>query len=173
MGAFFVKEPNIKHIVVSLSLSIQQVNQRSSTDVLCIHARPRFPPLHSKYVERNYANVAAKKKSQEKIKAPFKLNNTALTLHILHNLRRQCTLIREAHLRREGAVRHPLGRVPRRRLFHHAVHLFERKTLGLWDEEVRVDERDGTEAAPDEEDFGAEVASVRVDHVGGDDGDDL
>lgn len=101
------------------------------------------------------------------------LDHTALALHILHDLRRQRALIREAHLRGEGAVRHPLGRVPRRGLFHHAVHLFERETLCLRDEEVRVDERGGAEAAPDEEHFGAEVASIRVDHVGGDDGDDL
>ena len=70
-------------------------------------------------------------------------------------------------------MRHPLGRVPRRRLLHHAVDLFERKPFGLGDEEVRVDEAGETEGAPDEENLGAQVAPVRVDHVGRYDCDDL
>ena len=70
-------------------------------------------------------------------------------------------------------MRHPFGRVAGRSLLEHAVDLFEREALGLGDEEVGVDEAADAEGAPDEEDFGAQVAFVCVDHVGGDDCDDL
>ena len=70
-------------------------------------------------------------------------------------------------------ARNPLRRSARAGLLHHLVNLFEGKTLRLWDEEVGVHEGAGAEAAPDEEDGGAQVGLVGVDHVGGDDGDDL
>lgn len=70
-------------------------------------------------------------------------------------------------------MRHPLRRIPRVRLLQHAVDLFEGQALGFGDEHVGVDEAADAEGAPDEEDFGAEVALVRVDHVGGYDADDL
>ena len=70
-------------------------------------------------------------------------------------------------------MRNPFGRIPRRAFFHHAIYLFEGKAFCFRDEEVGVDEGGEAEGAPDEEDFGAEVASVCVDHVGGYDRDDL
>lgn len=79
----------------------------------------------------------------------------------------------ETHLASEGGVGLPLGRSARGGLLHHLVDLLEGETLGLGDEEVGVDECAGAESTPDEEDLGAQVALVRVDHVGGDDGDDL
>lgn len=58
------------------------------------------------------------------------------------------------------------------RLLEHAVDLLKGETLGLRDEEVAVDEANGAEGAPDEEDLGAKVALVLADHVGSDDRDD-
>ena len=42
--------------------------------------------------------------------------------------------------------------------------------LGFWDQEVRVDQAAEAKATPDEEDLSTKVALVRVDHVGGNDG---
>ncbi len=70
-------------------------------------------------------------------------------------------------------MRYPLGRLPGCSLLHHTVHLFKRETLGFRDQQIGVEETGGAEGAPDEEDFGAEVAFVLVDHVGGDDCNDL
>lgn len=81
-------------------------------------------------------------------------------------------LVCETHLVREGGVRGPLGRSARGGLLHHLVDLLQGQALGLRDEEVGVDKGAGTEGAPDKEDLRAQVALVRVDHVGGDDGDD-
>ena len=103
----------------------------------------------------------------------MQLNNRAPALHIFHNLRGQSALVRETHLRSKGAVRHPFAGVARCSLLQHAVDLFEGEALGFRDEDVGVQEAADAEGAPDEEDFGAEVAFVRVDHVGGDDCDDL
>ena len=81
-------------------------------------------------------------------------------------------LLRHAHLSGKGGVRGPLGRGAGAALGKHLVDLLEGEALGLGDEEVRVDEADRAEAAPDVKDLGAEVALVLVHHVGGDDGDD-
>ena len=102
-----------------------------------------------------------------------KSDDAPLSLHILHNLRCESALVRETHLGREGGVWDPFGRVTGRRLLQHAIDLFERETLGLGNEHVGVDETADAEGTPDEEDFGAQVALVIVDHVGGDDCDDL
>ena len=82
------------------------------------------------------------------------------------------SLLGEAHVGSEGAVGDPLGGVARGGLLEHAVDLLEGEALGLGDEEVAVEEADGAEGAPDEEDLGSEVALVLANHVGGDDGDD-
>lgn len=82
-------------------------------------------------------------------------------------------LVSETHLGGEGAVRLPLGRGTGSGLLHHLVDLLEGETLGLRDEEVGVDKGTGAERSPDEEDLGLEVTLVSVDHVGGDDSDDL
>ena len=100
-------------------------------------------------------------------------DHTSLPLHIGHNLRRQDPLLRNTHVRRKCRMWHPLGRVSWCRLLHHAIHLFEGEAFGLGDQEIGVHEAADAEAAPDEEDFGAEVAFVGVDHVRGDDCDDL
>ncbi len=70
---------------------------------------------------------------------------------------------------------HPLSRRPGRRLFQHAVHLFQGKTLGLGDEHVGVDEAEEAEGAPEEEDLGAEIRVARAvaDQVWRDNSDDL
>jgi len=81
-------------------------------------------------------------------------------------------LLRHAHLRSEGGVRHPLGAGAGSSLGKHLIDLLEGKTLGLRNEDIGIDEGAGAQAAPDEEHLGAEVALVGVDHVGGDDGDD-
>ncbi len=66
----------------------------------------------------------------------------------------------------------PLAAVARGRLLEHAIDLLETETLGLGDQEVRVDEAGGAQAAPEEEDLGAQVAVLGANHVGGDDADD-
>ena len=100
-------------------------------------------------------------------------NNTSPPLHILHNLRRQRPLIRQAHLRRKRRMRDPFRTIPRRRLLQHAIDLFQRQPFRFRNEEIGVEEAADAEGAPDEEDFGAEVAFVSVDHVGGYYCDDL
>lgn len=82
-------------------------------------------------------------------------------------------LLGETHLGRVGGLRLPLGRGTRSGLLHHPVDLLQGETLGFGNQEVSVDAGAGTERAPDEEHLGAEVTLVRVNHVGGDDGDDL
>jgi len=72
----------------------------------------------------------------------------------------------------EGLGGPPLGRSAGSCLFHHLVNLLQCKTLGLGHEEVGVDKGAGTETAPDEEDRRFEVASIGVDHVGSNNGDD-
>ena len=72
----------------------------------------------------------------------------------------------------EGGVRLPLGGSAGGSLLHHLVDLLERETLGLGDEQVGVDEGQGAETAPDEEDGRLHVASVLANHVGGNDGND-
>ena len=69
-------------------------------------------------------------------------------------------------------ARDPLARLARGRLLEHAVDLLERETLGLWDEEVRIDEGTRAEGAPEEEDGRTEVGLVGTDKVRSDDGDD-
>ena len=103
----------------------------------------------------------------------MQLNDRAPALHILHNLRGQSALVRETHFGSESAVGYPFGGVAGCSLLHHAVDLFEGEALGFRDEDVGVHEAADAEGAPDEEDFGAKVAFVGVDHVGGDDCDDL
>jgi len=77
-----------------------------------------------------------------------------------------------AHIAGEGGVRNPLRGGTGRGLLHHAVDLLKRKTLGLRDEEVGVDERAGAETTPDEEDRGAEVTLGGSNHVRCDHSDD-
>ena len=60
-------------------------------------------------------------------------------------------------------MRPPFTRVPGRSLLHHLVDLFKSQTFGFVDEEVGVEESDGTQRTPEEEDFGAEVGFVGVD----------
>ena len=111
------------------------------------HAKPPFLAFQLIDSKKNkkLSNGAAKKVS----------NYTAFPLHIIHNLRRQGSFIRQTHLGGEGGVGHPSGRGPRCSLFHHAVHLFEGEAFGFRDQKVRVDEGDAAKAAPDEEDLGA------------------
>lgn len=72
-----------------------------------------------------------------------------------------------------GVAWAPLGGCTRAGLLHHFVDLLERQALCLGDEEIGVHKGAGAEAAPDEEDGGSQVGFVGVDHVGGDDSDDL
>ena len=72
----------------------------------------------------------------------------------------------------EGGGRLPLGRGAGSGLLHHLVDLLQRQTLGLGDQEVGVDPGSSAETTPDEEDGRLHVATVRSDHVGGDDGND-
>ena len=67
----------------------------------------------------------------------------------------------------------PLAGVPRVGFLQHTIDLFEGKTLGLGDEHIGVDEAANAKGSPDKEDFGAQIALVCVDHVGGDDSDYL
>lgn len=83
-----------------------------------------------------------------------------------------CALLAKTHLTSEGRVRNPLGGSAGSSLLHHLVNLLQSKALGLGNEEVGVDKGTSAKGAPEEEDLGAEVALIRVDHVWGDNGDD-
>lgn len=72
------------------------------------------------------------------------------------------------HLLSKCLRRSPSGRRPRRSLRHHLIYLLQRETLGLWNQEVRIEEATPTETSPNPEHVGPEVAEVRADHVGGD-----
>ena len=91
---------------------------------------------------------------------------------MLNNLRSQSSLLGKTHIRSEGAVWDPLGRVSWRSLLKHAINLLKRETLGLRDEEVGVHEAAKAQASPEEEDLGAEVTVFLAHHVGGDDSND-
>ena len=95
--------------------------------------------------------------------------NLGLSLSVLGNLH---SLLGQSHISSESAVWDPLARVSWRCLLEHAINLLKRQSLGLGDEEVRVDEAGKAEGSPDEEDLGLEVRVLLTDHVGGDDGDD-
>ena len=82
-------------------------------------------------------------------------------------------LLSEAHVSGVGAVWHPLGRFTWSSLLEHAVNLLKGQSLGLGDEEVRVEEAAGAEGAPEKENLGSEVALILTNQVGGDDCDDL
>jgi hypothetical protein len=100
------------------------------------------------------------------------LNSRALALDVADDFGRESAIGSQAHVSGEGGMWLPPGGGAGSGLLEHAIDLFEGQTLGLWDEEEGVDEGDGAEAAPDEEDLGAQIALVGADHVGGDDGDD-
>lgn len=74
----------------------------------------------------------------------------------------------QTHLLSKGLCWSPSGRRPRRSLCHHLVYLFQRETLGLWNQKVRIEEAQPTETSPNPEYVGPEVAEGRADHVGGD-----
>lgn len=82
-------------------------------------------------------------------------------------------LLANAHGLGESDSGLPLGRGTWGRLLHHLVNLFQGQTLSLRNDEVRVDERNGAKAAPDKEDRRFKVALIFVNHVGGDDSNDL
>lgn len=63
------------------------------------------------------------------------------------------TLGRQAHILREGGMRHPFGRVPSVGLFQHAVNLFEGEAFHFGDEEVGEHYSDAAQGAPEEEDW--------------------
>lgn len=67
---------------------------------------------------------------------------------------------------------HPLSRVTWSRLLHHSVDLLKRKTLGLRNQEVSVDERSRAETTPDEEDGRSEVTLGLANHIWGNDRND-
>jgi hypothetical protein len=66
-------------------------------------------------------------------------------------------LISHSHLRSISAVRHPLSTRHWSSLLQHSVDLLKSKTLGLWDQEIRVDEAESAERSPQEEDLWAEI----------------
>jgi len=83
-------------------------------------------------------------------------------------------LCNDTHVGSVCGVRNPLGGCAWGGLFQHAVDLLEGETLGLGDEDVRVDDAAEAEAVPEPEDLGTEVGiSVgSADEVGSDNGDD-
>ena len=70
-------------------------------------------------------------------------------------------------------MRDPSTGVPWRGLLQHLIHLFEGQAFRFRHQQIRVDEAGGAEAAPEEENFGFEVALVFANEVGGDYCDDL
>lgn len=66
----------------------------------------------------------------------------------------------------------PAGARARRRLLEHSIDLLQTQPFGLGHKEVRKEDAEGAGGAPDEEDFGLEIALVRVHHVRCDFADD-
>jgi hypothetical protein len=97
----------------------------------------------------------------------------SLSSNICDDLWVQNTLLVDAHIGGEGGSWGPFRRVAGVGLLQHAVDLLERETLGLGHEEVGVYEGAGAERSPDEEDLRSKVTLVSVDHVWGDNTDDL
>lgn len=63
-------------------------------------------------------------------------------------------------------VRFPSRALPRRDFFHHLIDLLERQAFRLRDEEVRPENAQTAQPAPDEEHFTAQVAVGGVHYVG-------
>jgi len=55
----------------------------------------------------------------------------------------------------------------------HRLNTCRQELTCFRDQEIGIDEAAETEGAPDEEDFGSQVTLVGVDHIGGNDTDDL
>lgn len=85
------------------------------------------------------------------------------------------TLLRQAQLFSESAMRSPFSTIPWGSLLQHLVNLLEGETLHLRDEEVGESHGEDTEGSPDKEDLCSEVgvSFLRSHEVGSDDGDDL
>jgi hypothetical protein len=77
---------------------------------------------------------------------------------MLNSMRR--SLLSQPHLMSISAMWHPLGTRPRRSLFQHSIDLFQRKTLGLRDKEVRINQTQDTERAPKEENLRSKIHSA-------------
>jgi hypothetical protein len=69
----------------------------------------------------------------------------------------RCSLLSHAHLRSVRAMWHPLGTRHRRSFFQHPVNLFQSETLGLWDEQVCIEETQYAERTPEEENLGSKI----------------
>lgn len=70
-------------------------------------------------------------------------------------------------------MRYPAAGVPWGRFLQHLVDLLKGETFSLRDQEIGVYKTGGAKSAPKEEDLRPEVAFVRTDKVGSNDGDDL
>ena len=95
-----------------------------------------------------------------------------MVLCMLDDLGIESTLLGKTHIGREGTVWNPLARGPGGALFHHSVDLLKGETLGLWDQEVGVEEAANAEGSPDVKNLGSQVGLIRVNHVRSDDGND-
>lgn len=84
-------------------------------------------------------------------------------------------LIGHSHLSSKSAVWDPLSTGHWCRLLQHSVDLFKSKTLGLWDQEIGVDEAECAERSPEEEDLWSKINTTACSggDVWSDDGDDL
>jgi hypothetical protein len=80
--------------------------------------------------------------------------------------RRHLALPAERSRMPEVLVGFPRRALARRHLLHHLVDLLEGEASRLRHEEVGPEDAAAAQPAPDEEDFGAEVAVAWVDHVG-------
>jgi len=93
---------------------------------------------------------------------------------LLPSFRRSLILLNQAHISGESAVRDPFGGCPWSSLFQHTINLLEGETLGLGNEDECIDQAQGAEGAPNEEDARTEIGFMWIcaDHIGGDDCDD-
>jgi hypothetical protein len=94
-------------------------------------------------------------------------------LNILHELWVESAFLRNTGVGSIRGMRYPFRGVTRSGLFHHAVNLFQGKSLGLINEEIGIEEAEKAERPPDEEDLGAKIALVGSHHVWGNDSDNL
>ena len=94
----------------------------------------------------------------------LKMSRAHITRHLID--------ISPPFLIRKRIVGNPAGARARRRFLEHSVDLLQTQPFGFGHKEVRKEDAEGAGGAPDEEDFGLEIALVRVHHVRCDFADD-
>jgi len=128
--------------------------------------------INAKYLPQYHSTTLLYFHNRYDAKEQKPLDGGAPALDVVHDFGLECALLGKTHLGRVGRVRDPRSGSAGSCLLHHTIDLLEGKTLGLVDQDIGVNEAEGAERAPDEEDLSAKVGLIGADHIGGDNGDD-